>query len=62
MDLFGFGKHFTYSGPWVPDAPRRPVAESCGPYILPSSVLAGWLDGWMGGSLDGWMVGITAVT
>ena len=41
----------------------RPVAEGCGPYILPCSVLgacrlvgwclAGWLDAWMAGWPDG---------
>ena len=77
MDLHGFGRDFSDSGAWVPDPLWRPVAgcgglwravaESCGPYILPCSVLgacrlagwclAGWLDGWMAGWLDGWMEG-----
>ena len=45
----------------------RPAAESCGPYILPCSVLgacrlagwclAGWLDGWMAGWRADWMAG-----
>ena len=47
----------------------RAVAESCGAYVLPCSVLGacrlpGWPDGWMAGWLDGWMevVGSTTVT
>ena len=45
----------------------RAVAESCGPFILPYSVLgacrlagwclAGWLDGWMAGWKAPWMAG-----
>ena len=76
MDLHEFLKDFRdfwawESGAlWHPVAPSgtlwhlwRAVAASCGPYILPCSVLgagrlagwrlAGWLDGWMAGWLDG---------
>jgi hypothetical protein len=41
---------------------RRPAVESCGPYIVPCSVLwagrlPGWLDEVMAGWPDGWMAG-----
>ena len=80
MDFPGFNGftciwgHFSDSGGWVPGCPVagcgglwRPVAESCGPFKLPYSVLgacrlagwclAGWLDGWMAGWKAPWMAG-----
>ena len=65
MDLHGFGGISVILELGCRDPLWRPVAESCGPFKLPYSVLgacrlagwclAGWLDGWMEGCLDGWM-------
>ena len=67
MNLHGFGMDFSDSGALMPGGLWQPVAESCGPYTLPCSVLgagrlAGWQAGrmvgwWLAGWLNGWMAG-----